>query len=237
MGRNLKVTVASKRGLSSDPAILARDGFWLMGAAGLVISILWGLDLALANADLDAQTHTYVNQQQGFGLVWGLAYGVALALLIPGLVALAIHAFSHRNRHLAVWGVIIGTLGICALEAVIGTLALANAVVAKLYTAPNVTVLPVLHKFQGGNLDPVITTTIGLADILTVITVILFAVLIKRSRVLPTWTAILFGIGLVLVATTIPFTSLPGGLLLAIACFVMARSVRELPAGAEPIPA
>lgn len=228
--------MASSRGLSSDPALLARDGLWLMGAAGAVIALLWAAGMALANADIDAQTHRYVDLQKGFGVIWGLAYCVALALLIPGLVALALIVFSHRNRHLAVWGVVIGTLAVSTLEAFFGTLALANAVVAKLYSAPNVTILPVLHKFEGGHLDPLLNDTIALAVVLTLITLVLFAIMIKRSPVLPTWAAIAFGLGLLLIAASIPFVSLPGGILLAIACFVMARSLGTAPV-AKVLPA
>jgi hypothetical protein len=111
------------------------------------------------------------------------------------------------------------------LETVFGVLTLGSAVVAQMYNAGNTNALSVLHKFEGGNLAGLLNSVFGAGVLLALLASIAYGIAIWRAGVFPKWSAIVFGIGFVLLASSAPFSSLPGGIIMAVACFIMARSL------------
>jgi hypothetical protein len=209
-------------------------GVWLLCAIAVVVALIWiSAMVGVGSTDIDKQPQRYVDDQQGFGLWWGLAYVVGLALLIPGLVGLTAHVAARSSRRLALAGMAFGIVSIGLLESMFGAMSLGSAVVADAYDDGNTTVLPVLKQFEGGHLAHILQTIWTFGVLLGLLAAIAYGVALWRSGDAPKWVAIVFGLGFVLFVTSIPFTTLPGCILLAVASFRIARGTHApAPVGA-----
>ena len=106
--------------------------------------------VAIGSTDPATQPQRYVDEQQSFGLWWGVSYIVSLALLIPGLIGLTAHVATGAARRVALAGLVLGIVSIGVLESVFGVLSLGSAVAANAYDGGNTAVLPVLRANSMG---------------------------------------------------------------------------------------
>lgn len=211
---------------TSSTTSLARAGLQILAVLGLVVSASWIVAMIVSgNTSAGSETQKYADQAVGLGLAWGLLFFVVIGLMILGLVALTAHFYATPNRSLALTGLVAGTLSLILLEAVWAVLSLGSAVVAQMYRDGNTSVVPVLQKFEGGNLAGLLNAVFGVDVLLGLIAAIAFGAAIWRSVVFPRWSAIAFGLGFVLIAVAAPFTSMPGGIIFAVACYAMARAL------------
>lgn len=124
-----------------------------------------------------------------------------------------------------------------ALLAAFGAAALGGAIVADSYLHGNTGAADAMQKLQGGSFGAAIQNAFGVAYVLALVGAIAFGVAIWRSGTLPRWTAIVFGIGFMLVALSFPVATTLGGVLLVVSGVAIVRaSGREAVAG-ETAPA
>ncbi|HET7035887.1 MAG TPA: hypothetical protein VFI42_09430 [Thermomicrobiaceae bacterium] len=207
-----------------------RWGLRLIGIAGIVLLAVW-LYWLTGPTDIDKDTKRYVDWTIGAGFASGLVYLLGLAALILGLVALYALLARGAERGLALGGLVLGVVGTSLLLAMFGTLTMGSVAVAIAYRDGNTGVVPAMHNLSGGEFPAVLNFVFFAAALLCLLSAVAYGMAIWRAGAFPKWTAIVFGLGFVLIAASIPFTAYPGGILLAVAGFGLAHAFDHQPAG------
>ncbi len=220
------------RGVATGPA---RWGLWLITVAGLLIAAIftyWTAAVGELKPATDPQTFADYATSIG-GLGSGIAYLVGIVLLLFGVLSLYGVVAGDRERVLALAGLVLQVASLSALLAALGAAALGGAIVAALYEGGQTGVAPALVKFNGGTFGAPILAAFLVGAALALLGAISTGIAVWRSGTLPRWSAIVFGLGFVLFAASVPLITSLGGILLAIASVGMARALaREAPAGA-----
>ncbi|HEX5504169.1 MAG TPA: hypothetical protein VFW96_16205 [Thermomicrobiales bacterium] len=232
--------MVSSHSLEAGPGAATRRGLWLLPLAGIilaVVTLLWLVPLpgATANATLADQARMMASPL--VLIVFGWLYFVGLIVLILGLQALYGVLAAGHGRAWALGGLALGVAGAAVLLAAFGAVALGGAVVAGSYLGGNTGAADAMQHLQGGSFGAAVMQALVVAIILAVAGAIAEGVAIWRSGTLPRWAAIVFGVGLVLVAASTPLVTTLGGLLLLASGVAIARATgREAIAG-EAAPA
>lgn len=213
------------RGVASGPI---RWGLRLIAVAGLLFTGIFAYWMTVGDLNPETDPKAYADYATSIGgLGSGVAYLVAILLLLLGVLALYGVLASGQHHRLALVGLVLNMASLSAVIAAVSALTLAGAVVASLYAEGQTGVAPALVKLSGGTVGTAILAAFLVAVALALPGVIVTGIAIWRSGMLPRWTAIVFGLGFVLFAASIPFLTMPGGLLLVIASIGMARSLEH----------
>lgn len=210
-----------------------RWGFWLLGITGIIVIVVWSVLMFSSTPDPIKETQKYVDSVNIF-LAFFAAYVVVVVGLILGLAALYSMVSRSNGHRLALLGLVTGVLAGTIVLADWGALTLGTIAIADAYKDGNTGVAPALKYLEGGELPGLLDAIFMVAVVLALICAISYGISLWRSQIFPTWVIVAFGLGLILVAATIPLIAQLGGILLAVAGFSMARAIGHEP-GTEEI--
>jgi hypothetical protein len=186
--------------------------------------VVWSLIFVMPQNDPIKETQKAADAAN-FNLVLMAVYILIVAGLILSLVSLYSVVTADTGEQWALGGLVAGALSGLLVMADWGALALGTIAVADAYKDGNTGVAPALKYLEGGELPSQLDAIFGVAAVLALISAILFAIPMWRSRIFPRWVVIAFGLGLILFAASIPIVSHLGGICLAVSGFTMARAL------------
>jgi hypothetical protein len=202
-------------------------GTWLIPIGAVLIGTIFTYFLTAPDVVEDpAGAAEFATNAMSY--VLGILYLLATIAVLLGLVALYAWLSDGPAAGIALAGLVLGVTSLGLLLAADGVFILATAAVGVLLLDGNTAAGDVLAKLTGGDFNWPVLVAFTMAMALALAAGIADAVAIWRSGRVPRWTAVMFGLGLVLLTTSTPFIGQIGSLLLAIAGVVIARSVSRL---------
>ncbi len=211
-----------------------RWGLWLIAVAGILCTAIFTYWMTAGDLNPETDPKKFADYATSIGSIGSnVAYLVGIVLLLFGVLALYGMLAGGREHSLALAGLVLHVASLCTLLAGLGGAIFGQAVVAGLYEEGNTGVAPALVKLNGGTFGTAILVAFLVAVVLAVLGAIATGIAIWRSRALPRWSAVVFGLGFVLFAGSAPLITHLGGILLAIASIWVVRSLaQEAPAAA-----
>lgn len=221
----------------SIPRGLVHKGIWTIPVSGLMGAAIYTYWMTTPDSESDlAGAAAWASSTSA--IATGLLYVVAVSALVLGLLAVYSLLADGRFGSWALVGLVAGVLGASMILSAIGTFVFAASDVSNLYDDGDQGVGPAITVLSGGNFGPAMNLLFSVAILVSLIGALAFGGALWRSGRLPRWSAVIFGAGFVLFLSSTPVLAQVGGVLLAIAGVMIARSLgrREI-VSAEPQPA
>lgn len=224
------------------PWRVVQGAIWLLPASGVIGAIIYSYWMTTPDPESDlAGFADWVSTATA--IATGLLYVLAVTALIFGLLAVYSLLADGRSGTWALAGLVASVVGVGMILSALGAFIFAGSDIGDLYVDGEQGVGPALTILSGGNFGPAINLVFNVGIAASLIGALALGAALWRSKLVSRWAAVAFAAGFVLFLSSTPVLAQVGGVLLAIAGVMIARSLARMervsmePQPVEPRPA